>query len=79
MHTLEEESEMATDDAKAKLAAALKQLDKTADELHHSAEANDADGTALNLKSSKGCCPWCRASILLEHCNWWRTSHEQEI
>jgi hypothetical protein len=57
VHTLEEKSDMVTGQAKAKLAAALKQLDKAADDLHHSAEGNDADGTMLNLKKVKGLLP----------------------
>jgi hypothetical protein len=57
VHTLEDKSDMVTGDAKTKLAAALKQLDKAADELHHSAEAKDADGTTLNLKKVKGLLP----------------------
>lgn len=57
VHTLEDKSDMVTGDAKAKLAAALKQLDKAADELHHSAESNDADAVALNLKKVKGLLP----------------------
>lgn len=57
VHTLEDKSDMVTDDAKTKLAAALKQLDKAADDLHHSAEGKDADGAALNLKKVKGLLP----------------------
>ena len=57
VHTLEDKSDMVTGDAKKKLAAALKQLDKAADELHHSAESNDADAVALNLKKVKGLLP----------------------
>jgi hypothetical protein len=48
---------MVTGDAKKKLTAALKQLDKAADELHHSAEGKDADATSLNLKKVKGLLP----------------------
>lgn len=57
VHTLEDKSDMVTGDAKTKLSAALKQLDKAADELHHSAEGNDADATSLNLKKVKGLLP----------------------
>lgn len=57
VHTLEDKSDMVTGDAKPKLAAALKQLDKAADELHHSAEGKDADATALNLKKVRGLLP----------------------
>ena len=57
VHTLEDKSDMVTDDVKTKLAAALKQLDKAADDLHHSAEGKDADGTTLNLKKVKGLLP----------------------
>lgn len=57
VHTLEDKSDMVTGNAKTKLAAALKQLDKAADELHHSAENNDADAVALNLKKVKGLLP----------------------
>ena len=57
VHTLEDKSDMVTGDAKTKLAAALKQLDRTADDLHHSAEGKDADGTTLNLKKVKGLLP----------------------
>jgi ABC-type Zn2+ transport system substrate-binding protein/surface adhesin len=57
VHTLEDKSDMVTGDAKTKLTAALKQLDKAADELHHSTEGKDADATALNLKKVKGLLP----------------------
>lgn len=57
VHTLEDKSDMVEGDAKAKLNASLKQLDKAADELHHSAEAKDADATKLNLKKVKGLLP----------------------
>lgn len=57
VHTLEDKSDMVTGDAKKKLTAALKQLDKAADELHHSAEGKDADATSLNLKKVKGLLP----------------------
>jgi hypothetical protein len=57
VHTLEDKSDMVTGDAKTKLSSALKQLDKAADDLHHSAEENDADATALNLKKVKGLLP----------------------
>lgn len=57
VHALEDKSDMVTGDGKTKLVAALKQLDKAADELHHSAEAKDADGTTLNLKKVKGLLP----------------------
>jgi hypothetical protein len=57
VHTLEDKSDMVSGDAKSKLTAALKQLDKAADELHHSAEGKDADATSLNLKKVKGLLP----------------------
>ena len=57
VHTLEDKSDMVTGDAKSKVSAALKQLDKAADELHHSAEKADADAIALNLKKLKGLLP----------------------
>lgn len=57
VHTLEEKSDMVTGDAKTKLASVLKQLDKAVDDLHHTAEGKDADGTALNLKKIKGLLP----------------------
>ena len=57
VHTLEDKSDMVSGDAKTKLAAALKQLDKAADELHHSAEGKDADATSLNLKKVRGLMP----------------------
>jgi hypothetical protein len=57
LHTLEEKSDMVTGDAKIKLAAILKQLDKSADELHHAAEDNSIDGAALALGKIKGLIP----------------------
>lgn len=57
VHTLEDKSDMVTGDAKTKLSSVLKQLDKAAADLHHSAEKNDADATALNLKKVKGLLP----------------------
>jgi hypothetical protein len=57
LHTLEEKSDMVTGDSKTKLAAILKQLDKSAEELHHAAEDKDADGTALALGKIKGLIP----------------------
>lgn len=57
VHALEDKSDVVEGDSKTKLAAALKQLDKAADDLHHSAEGKDADGTALNLKKVKGLLP----------------------
>ncbi|WBT39632.1 MULTISPECIES: hypothetical protein [Hyphomicrobium] len=57
VHALEDKSDMVTGDAKTKLTSALKQLDKAADDLHHSAEKNDSDATALNLKRVKGLLP----------------------
>lgn len=57
VHSLEDKSGMVTGDAKTKLTSALKQLDKAADDLHHSAEKQDADATVLNLKKVKGLLP----------------------
>jgi len=57
VHTLEDKSDMVSGDAKTKLSSALKQLDKAADELHHSAEGKDASATTLNLKKVKGLLP----------------------
>lgn len=57
VHTLEDKSDMVSGDAKTKLSSALKQLDKAADELHHSAEGKDAGATTLNLKKVKGLLP----------------------
>ena len=57
VHTLEEKSDMVAGDAKTKLASALKQLDKAADDLHHAAEAKDADGAQISVKKMKGLLP----------------------
>ena len=42
---------------KTKLASVLKQLDKSADDLHHAAEAKDAGAAALGVKKIKGLLP----------------------
>lgn len=57
IHTLEEKSDAVTAEAKPKLASVLKQLDKAVDDLHHSAEANDAPAANLHLKKIKGLLP----------------------
>lgn len=57
IHVLEDKSDMITGDAKTKLASALKQLDKAADELHHASEKGDSDAITLNLKKLKGLLP----------------------
>jgi len=57
VHALEEKSGMVEGDAKTKLAAILKQLDKAADDLHHAAEEKDADGAALSVGRMKGLLP----------------------
>lgn len=57
IHTLEEKSDMVTEANKPKLASVLKQLDKSADELHHAAEGKDADAAALGVKKIKGLLP----------------------
>lgn len=57
VHTLEENSNMVTGDAKTKLDSILAQLEKALDDLHHGAEKGDADATALNLKKVKGLLP----------------------
>lgn len=57
IHTLEEKSDMVTAENKSKLASVLKQLDKSADELHHAAEAKDATAAALGVKKIKGLLP----------------------
>lgn len=57
IHTLEEKSDMVTAENKTKLTALLKQLEKTADDLHHAAEKNDEAGAMLSVKKMKGLLP----------------------
>ena len=57
IHTLEEKSDMVTAENKTKLASVLKQLDKSADDLHHATEAKDAGAAALGVKKIKGLLP----------------------
>lgn len=57
VHTLEEKSDMVADDAKTKLASALKQLDKAVDDMHHAAESNDAAAARLGVKKIKALLP----------------------
>lgn len=57
IHTLEEKSDMVSEPNKAKLTSVLKQLDKSADDLHHAAEAKDAAAAALGIKKIKGLLP----------------------
>lgn len=57
VNTMQSKSDMVSGDAKAKLSSILTQLEKAADELHHSAEKGDADATALGLKKVKGLLP----------------------
>lgn len=57
VHALEKNAEMTTGEDKAKLVAAVKQLDKAADDLHHAAEGGDADAAILGLKKVKGLLP----------------------
>jgi flagellin-specific chaperone FliS len=49
VHVLEEKSTMVTGEKKRRLASALKQLDKSVDELHHAAEENDTGGIGTAL------------------------------
>ncbi|MBX9682242.1 MAG: hypothetical protein K2X41_00485 [Hyphomicrobium sp.] len=57
IHTLEEKSDMVNDANKPKLVSVLKQLDKSADDLHHAAEGKDADAAALGVQKIKGLLP----------------------
>lgn len=57
VHTLEENSDMVTAENKIKLVSVLKQLDKSADDLHHAAEAKDARAAAIGVKKIKGLLP----------------------
>jgi soluble cytochrome b562 len=57
VHTLQEKSDMVPAEAKAKLASALKQLDKSVDELHHAAEEGNADASQSALTKIKGLLP----------------------
>jgi predicted membrane-bound mannosyltransferase len=57
IHTLEEKSSMVSEANKAKLASVLKQLDKSADDLHDAAESKDAAAAALGIKKIKGLLP----------------------
>jgi len=57
VHALEKNAETTTGEDKAKLVAAVKQLDKAADDLHHAAEGGDADAVFLGLKKVKGLLP----------------------
>lgn len=56
---LEENAAGATD---GKLISALRQLEKSADELHHMSEAGDADGVAMGFKKIKGLIPLVKAT-----------------
>ena len=57
VHTLQEKSDMVAADARAKVASALKQLDKAVDEIHHSTEDKNADAAAAALTKIKGLLP----------------------
>lgn len=56
VHTLQDKSDVPAD-AKAKLASALKQLDKAVDEIHHSTEEKDADAASAAIGKIKGLLP----------------------
>jgi len=57
VHTLESKSDMVGEASKAKLASALKQLDKAVNELHHGAEDKQTDTVAAALTKIKGLLP----------------------
>jgi hypothetical protein len=57
VHTLSEKSDMVADKDKAKLASALKQLDKSVDAMHHAAEDGDSAMAGAELKKIKGLLP----------------------
>lgn len=57
VHALKDKSDMVAVEARAKLASALKQLDKSVDELHHAAEDTDADAALAALTKIKGLLP----------------------
>jgi hypothetical protein len=61
VHVLQEKSDMVADNAKARLASALTQLDKAIDGMHHAAEDKDAAQAALELGKIKGLLPLVEA------------------
>ena len=62
-HALEEKATMVTGDAKARLASALKQADKSNDALHHGAEDKDAAKVAGELKKLRALLPLIEAQF----------------
>ena len=57
IHTLEEKTDVVSQSNKVKLTSVLKQLDKSADDLHHAAESKDPAAAALGIKKIKGLLP----------------------
>lgn len=61
IHYLHENSGMVTGEAQTRLASALKQLDKSADTIHHAAEDKDAAKIGQEIKKAKGLLPLIEA------------------